>query len=114
MRMMGIRALLPVSWHYEHYMYGNFDPRTSRRRTRFGSELRSICISEAENLAHARAGSPLHIMLAWERQWSLLGVSWGSDFEDRRVPRPKRVFSGTILGIMGNWGEPVALGNDRI
>ena len=36
----------------------------------------------------------------------------GIDFEDRRVSSGGVFWD--MLGIMGNWGEPVALGNYRI
>ena len=69
MRIIEIRALLPVSWHYEDYEH--FDPpptpapAPAHAGARFGSELRSICVSEAEAWTHVRAGSPLHNSLAW-------------------------------------------------
>ena len=40
-------------------------PPPAHAGARFGSELRCICVSEAEAWTHAREGSPLHISLAW-------------------------------------------------
>ena len=49
--------------------------------------------------------SPLFIILAMERQLALLGLLWGSDFETGGACQAGVL--GHILGIMGNWGEPV-------
>ena len=43
---------------------GILTPAHRRAGARFGSELRSICVSEAETCTHIRAASPLHISLA--------------------------------------------------
>ena len=76
-------------------------PRTSvpRARARFGSELRSICVSEAEAWTHARAGSPLHIILA------LGALKRASECQVNCV-------WGTVLRI-GAWGWGGDGGSDR-
>ena len=85
-------------------------PRTSvpRARARFGSELRSICVSEAEAWTHARAGSPLHTILAlgalkrasecqvncvWGTVLRIGAWGWGGGWGVRPTTVPYRVWN---------------------
>ena len=68
--------------------------------THFGSELRSICISEAETLAHERAGSPL-IILCWRGRAN--GRFWACHGD--RILR-----TGGAAGVLGHFGNYGKLG----
>ena len=68
----------------------------ARAGARFGSELRSICVSEADTWTHIRAASPLHISLALS-----------APQRDYEWSREKAVPSHTVMVVSDAW--PVLL-----